>query len=158
MYHPFPSLGMDFTGALYVKQQNNEESNVYICLCHLQDSPSRGSQWRLHCPLPAGLSSLCCQEVTTDCHDIRQSNHLLLSCSRTHRVDDLWKDCHITGLGRHCVEIYTKESTMVRKLLEGLIRLTKMAVMKTLGRAHVNLVTLQMWLDLTKPASTHKTS
>ncbi|XP_065911201.1 uncharacterized protein [Dysidea avara] len=29
---PFSITGVDFTGALYVKQQNNEENKVYICL------------------------------------------------------------------------------------------------------------------------------
>ena len=76
---PFTITGVDFTGALYIKQCNGEESKVYnlsVHMCHIKSSTSRCGDRPFCANVPASIYPLCCSEVITTSNDVRQCHHI----------------------------------------------------------------------------------
>ena len=142
---PFTVTGIDFTGALYVKQDNGEEQNMYICLFICATSGA------VHLEVVTDLSTATFL-VAFRCFAARRSLPQVMSDNATtyssaaEELTELLSSQEIrTVLGREgdTWKFIPKKAPWFSGYWERLIGLTKMAVKKTLERAHINLVTLE---------------
>ena len=143
--HPFTFTGVDFTGALYVKS-GNEEVKVYVCLFTCATSRA------VHLEVVTDLSTATFMLAFRRFVGRRSLPKLMISDNATTyeaAADELKKllsseEVH-TALGNRGTtwKFIPKKAPWFGGFWERLIGLTKTAIKKTLGRAHVSLLVLQ---------------
>ena len=143
---PFTITGVDFTGALYVKQDCGEEQKVYICLFACATSRA------VHLEVVADLSTATFLLAFRRFAARRSLPQVMMSDNATtytsaakELTESLSSEKIRTTLGWEGItwKFIPKKAPWFGGYWERLIGLTKMAVKKTLGRARINLVTLE---------------
>jgi len=143
---PFTITGVDFTGALYVKQDRGEEQKVYICL--FTCATSRAVHLEVVTDLSTTTFLLAFRRFVArrSLPQVMMSDNATTYTSAAEELRELLSSQEIkTVLGREGVtwRFIPKKAPWFGGYWERLIGLTKMAIKKTLGRAHINLMTLQ---------------
>jgi len=142
---PFSITGVDFTGALYVKQRT-EEVKVYICL--FTCATSRAIHLEVVTDLSTATFLLAFRRFVArrSLPVIVMSDNASTYTSAADELTRLFTSEELsTVLGREGTRwmFIPKKAPWFGGYWERLIGLTKMAIKKTLGRTHVNLTTLQ---------------
>jgi len=142
---PFSITGVDFTGALYVKQ-NSEEVKVYLCL--FTCATSRAVHLEVVTDLSTTTFLLAFRRFTSrrSLPVVMMSDNASTYTSAADELTRLFTSEELnTVLGREGTkwQFIPKKAPWFGGYWERLIGLTKMAIKKTLGRAHINLETLQ---------------
>ena len=143
---PFTVTGVDFTGALYVKQSNREESKVYICL--FTCATSRAVHLEVVTDLSTETFLLAFRRFTArrSLLQVVMSDNATTYLSAAKELTDLLSSEIRTTLGRDGIvwKFIPKKAPWFGGFWECLIGLTKASIKNTLGRAHITLLTLQM--------------
>ena len=143
---PFSITGVDFTGALYVKQDNGDEGKAYICLFTCATSRA------IHLEVVTDLSTISFLmafrrfAARRSLPQVMMSDNATTYTSAAEELTNLLKSEEIrTVLGREGIvwKFIPKRAPWFGGYWERLIGLTKTCIKKTLGRAHITLLTLQ---------------
>jgi len=143
---PFTITGVDFTGALYVKQHGGEESKVYICLFTCATSRAVHLEVVSDLSMPTFLLAFRHFAARRSLPQVMMSDNATTYTSAAEELTDLLSSEEIkTVLGRKGIEwkFIPKKAPWFGGYWERLIGLTKASIKKTLGRAHITLPTLQ---------------
>lgn len=143
---PFTITGVDFTGALYVKQYNGEESKVYICLFTCATSRAIHLEVVTDLSAPTFLLAFRRFAARRSLPQVIMSDNATTYTSAAEELAELLSSEEIkTVLGRKGIEwkFIPKKAPWFGGYWERLIGLTKASIKKTLGRAHIALPTLQ---------------
>ena len=142
---PFTVTGVDFSGALYVREKNGEETKAYICLftcaatraVHLELIPDLCTEtflqaFRRFCSRKSLPKLMISDNATTFINAANQLKHLVQS----KKVQE-----ELTNKGTEW-RFIVKRAPWYGGWWERLIGLTKTAVKKVLGRSYVDFQTL----------------
>ena len=143
---PFTITGVDFTGALYVKQCNGEESKVHICLFTCATSRAVHLEVVTDLSVPTFLLAFRRFAARRSLPQVMMSDNATTYTSAAEELTELPSSEEIrTALGRKGIEwkFIPKKAPWFGGYWERLIGLTKASIKKTLGRAHIILLTLQ---------------
>ena len=143
---PFSVTGVDFIGALYVKQNDGGEGKVYICL--FTCATSRAIHLEVVTDLSTATFLLAFRRFAArrSLPQIMMSDNASTYASAAEELIHLLSSDEIkTVLGREGIvwKFIPKKAPWFGGFWERMIGLTKMSIKKTLGRAHVTLLTLQ---------------
>ena len=143
---PFSITGVDFTGALYVKQHNGEEGKAYICL--FTCATSRAVHLEVVTDLSTASFLLAFRQFAArrSLPQVIMSDNATTYTSAAEELNDLLSSEEVrTALGREGIawKFIPKKAPWFGGYWERLIGLTKASIKKTLGRAHITLLTLQ---------------
>ena len=143
---PFSITGVDFTGALYVKQDNGDEGKACICLFTCATSRA------IHLEVVTDLSTISFLmafrrfAARRSLPQVMMSDNATTYTSAAEELTNLLKSEEIrTVLDREGIvwKFIPKKAPWFGGYWERLIGLTKTCIKKTLGRAHIMLLTLQ---------------
>ena len=142
---PFTITGVDFTGALYV-QENNQELKVYICL--FTCSTSRAIHLEIVKDLTVDMFLLSFRRFVSrrSLPSIMVSDNASTYQSAAEELQKLFRSPVLThNLSKQGVQwqLIPKRAPWYGRWWERLIGLTKLTIKKVLGRTHVSLITLQ---------------
>ena len=143
---PFSITGVDFTGALYVKQLNEEEGKAYICL--FTCATSRAVHLEVVTDLSTTSFLLAFRRFAArrSLPQMMMSDNATTYTSAAGELTNLLDSEEIrTMLGREGIiwKFIPKKAPWFGGYWERLIGLTKASIKKTLGRAHITLTALQ---------------
>ena len=143
---PFTITGVDFTGALYVKQCNGEESKVCNCLFTCATSRAVHLEMVTDLSVPTFLLAFRRFAARRSLPQVMMSDNATTYTSAAEELTELLSSEEIrTALGWKGIEwkFILKKAPWFGGYWERLIGLTKASIKKTLGRTHITLLTLQ---------------
>ena len=143
---PFSITGVDFTGALYVKQASGDEGKAYICL--FTCATSRAVHLEVVCDLSTTTFLMAFRRFAArrSLPQVIMSDNATTYTSAAQELTDSLNSAEIRSvLGREGIvwKFIPKKAPWFGGYWERLIGLTKSSIKKTLGRAHITLLTLQ---------------
>ena len=144
---PFTITGVDFTEALYVKQCNGEESKVYICLLTCATSRAVHLEVVTDLSVPTFLLAFRRFAARRSLPQIMMSDNTSTYLSAVEELKEILSSKELeTSIGRCGVtwKFIPKWAPWYGGYWERLIGLTKAALKRVLGRAHISLPMLQM--------------
>ena len=142
---PFTITGVDFTGALYV-QDNIGESKVYICLFTCSTTRAIHLEVVTDLSVETFLLAFCRFASRKSLPHIMMSDNASTYLSAAEELRDMLNSKELeASLGRCGVtwKFIPKKAPWYGGYWERLIGLTKAALKKVLGRAHISLIMLQ---------------
>ena len=142
---PFTVTGIDFTGALYIRQDNTE-TKAYICL--FTCATTRAVHLEVVTDLSMETFLLAFRRFSSrkSLPQVIMSDNASTYLSAAEELGELLNSVELeAAMERRGVvwKFITKKAPWHGGYWERLIGLTKTALKKVLGRAHINLVTLQ---------------
>ena len=143
---PFTVTSVDYTGALYVRKENGEEQKAYICLFTCATSRAIHLEVVTDLSVPTFILAFQRFAARRSLPQVMMSDNATTFTSAADELTQLLSSDDIrTLLGREGVtwKCIPKKAPWFGGYWERLIGLTKMAIEKTLGRAHINLRTLE---------------